>query len=172
MPELLTTLQQQIDVLEQTIKTAELTEYQEYYFDEQLFFNNKIVTDKNFYLEKIKQTYQALADNVKLQNLEQIIFLSETLVNQITALSREIATHKLRHTKATTIIEETLAEKHSRHLDYLRRLQEMKYELELSPEVMDYKKMAALDNRIHRCEQEIKKIEYDLEDDSLHVDTY
>ncbi|OCG00861.1 primosomal replication protein PriC [Gilliamella sp. wkB112] len=170
MSKLLTTLQQQIEVLEQTIKVVDFADYQEYYFDEQLFFSNKIIEDKNFYLEKIKQTYQALAENVRLQNIEQITFLSEVLVNQITALTREIATHKLRQNKTKTIIEETLAEKHSRHLDYLRRLQEMKYELELSPEGMDYKKIATLDNRIYRCEQAIKKIENDLENDSLHID--
>jgi Primosomal replication protein priB and priC. len=41
----------------------------------------------------------------------------------------------------------------------------MKYELELSPEAIDYTKIAALDNRIYRCEQAIKKIELDMENE-------
>lgn len=169
MTNLLTALQKQIDTLEQQINLHEQLEFEEHYFDEHLFNSNKIETNSRFYLDKIKQTYQALTTNVMAQKLEQITFLSESLVNQITALTRELATHKLRQ-KEADIINETLFEKHSRHLDYLRRLQEIKYELELSPEVIDYGKIAALDNRIYRCEQAIKKIEFDLENDSLQMD--
>lgn len=171
MSNLLTILKKQIDTLEQKIQMAEQSKYQEYYFDEHLFATNKIETDLIFYLDKIKQTYQALYNNVQAQQLERINFLSEMLVNQITALTRELATHQMRKTlpDIDDIIEETLYEKHSRHLDYLRRLQEMKYELALSKDVVDHKQIASLDNRIYRCEQAIKKIELDMENDSAFI---
>lgn len=171
MSNLLTILKKQIDTLEQKIQMAEQSKYQEYYFDEHLFATNKIETDLIFYLDKIKQTYQALYNNVQAQQLERISFLSEMLVNQITALTRELATHQMRKTlpDIDDIIEETLYEKHSRHLDYLRRLQEMKYELALSKDVVDHKQIASLDNRIYRCEQAIKKIELDMENDSAFI---
>lgn len=170
MSNLLTILKKQIDTLEQKIQMAEQSKYQEYYFDEHLFATNKIETDLIFYLDKIKQTYQALYNNVQAQQLERISFLSEMLVNQITALTRELATHQMRKTLPDIdIIDETLYEKHSRHLDYLRRLQEMKYELALSKDVVDHKQIASLDNRIYRCEQAIKKIELDMENDSAFI---
>ncbi|MWN30935.1 MULTISPECIES: primosomal replication protein PriC [unclassified Gilliamella] len=165
MADLLTTLQNQINQLEQQINLANERQYQEPYFDEQLFQTNKIVTDKTFYLEKIKHTYQTLVANIESEKVEQITFLSDMLVNQITALTRELATHNLRKKEPQIIIEETLAQKHMRHLDYLRRLQEMKYELELSSDIINQSKIAALDNRIYRCEQAIKKIEFEMESD-------
>lgn len=165
MANLLTILRKQIDKLEQQINLANDQQFQEPYFDEQLFQTNKIVTDKTFYLEKIKQTYQVLVANIKLEKVEQITFLSDKLVNQIAALTRELATQNLRQKGFQNIIAETLAQKHMRHLDYLRRLQDMKYELELSPEIINQSKIAALDNRIYRCEQAIKKIEFEIEND-------
>lgn len=165
MPNLLTTLKQQIDALEQRVNFSDFPEYQECYFDEQLFNNNKVIADRSFYLEKIKQTYTALTQCVLSQRLTQMTFLSESLVNQIEALTRELATHQLRQKQPETCIEETLSEKHARHLDYLRRLQEMKYELELSTDSLDYKKIATIDNRIYRCEQAIQKIELEMESD-------
>ncbi|KFA58539.1 hypothetical protein A9G48_10830 [Gilliamella sp. wkB18] len=165
MPNLLNRLKTQIDMLEQQITLSEQKQYQEHYFDEHLFHTSKIVTDNAFYLEKIKQTYLSLVHHVMSQKFEQITFLSETLVNQITALTRELATHQLRKKEQDSLIEETLYEKHSRHLDYLRRLQEMKFELELSPEFIDPVKIASLDNRIYRCEQAIRKIELEIESD-------
>ncbi|WP_081297742.1 primosomal replication protein PriC [Gilliamella sp. GillExp13] len=165
MANLLTILRKQIDKLEQQINLANDQQFQEPYFDEQLFQTNKIVTDKTFYLEKIKQTYQVLVANIKLEKVEQITFLSDKLVNQIAALTRELATQNLRPKGFQNIIAETLAQKHMRHLDYLRRLQDMKYELELSPEIINQSKIAALDNRIYRCEQAIKKIEFEIEND-------
>ncbi|KDN10898.1 MULTISPECIES: primosomal replication protein PriC [unclassified Gilliamella] len=165
MANLLTILRKQIDKLEQQINLANDQQFQEPYFDEQLFQTNKIVTDKTFYLEKIKQTYQVLVANIKLEKVEQITFLSDKLVNQIAALTRELATQNLRQKGFQNIIAETLAQKHMRHLDYLRRLQDMKYELELSPEIINQSKIAAIDNRIYRCEQAIKKIEFEIEND-------
>lgn len=166
MKNLLTLLKNQIDQLEQQVNSSEQPEFREYYFDEHLFYTSKMEINLSFYLNKIKQTYQALSDNVIVQKSEQITFLSESLVNQITALTRELATHKLRKKDPEININETLYEKHSRHLDYLRRLQEMKYELELSPETIDYPKIATIDNRIYRCKQAIKKIELDMENDT------
>ena len=43
----------------------------------------------------------------------------------------------------------------------------MKYEFEFSSESIDHIKVATLDNRIYRCEQAIKKIELEMENDSL-----
>lgn len=163
MQKFLEKLKNQINELEQQLNLSEQQSYQEHYFDEHLFNTSKIETDNQFYLDKVKQTYQALCDAVLSEKRTQIEFLSERLINQITALTRELATVHLRKQTTSHIITETLAEKHSRHLDYLRRLQEMKYELELSLESIEHTKIAALDNRIYRCEQAIKRIELDME---------
>ena len=163
MQKFLEKLKNQINELEQQLNLSEQQSYQEHYFDEHLFNTSKIETDNQFYLDKVKQTYLALCDAVLSEKRTQIEFLSERLINQITALTRELATVHLRKQTTDHIITETLAEKHSRHLDYLRRLQEMKYELELSLESIEHTKIAALDNRIYRCEQAIKRIELDME---------
>ena len=163
MQKFLDKLKTQINELEQQINLADQNSYQEHYFDEHLFNTSKIETNLQFYLDKIKQTYQALCDATRLQKLTQIEFLSEKLINQITALTRELATVHLRKPTPEDIIQETLVEKHSRHLDYLRRLQEMKYEFELSPKLIDHTRLAALDNRIYRCQQAITRIELEME---------
>lgn len=163
MQKFLEKLKNQINELEQQLNLSKQQSYQEHYFDEHLFNTSKIETDNQFYLDKVKQTYLALCDAVLSEKRTQIEFLSERLINQITALTRELATVHLRKQTTGHIITETLAEKHSRHLDYLRRLQEMKYELELSLESIEHTKIAALDNRIYRCEQAIKRIELDME---------
>ena len=167
MQKFLEILKNQINALEQEINLTDQQPFQEHYFDEHLFNTSKIESNNQFYLDKIKQTYQALYDAALSQKLEQIEFLSEKLIDQITALTREIATGHLRKQPTDYLIQETLAEKHSRHLDYLRRLQDMKYELELSSDSVDHIKVATLDNRIYRCEQAIKKIELEMENDSL-----
>lgn len=168
MQKQLASLKKQIDILEQQVNISERQNYHEHYFDEHLFNTTKITADNTFYLEKIKQTYQSLVNNVMSQKDEQITYLSEMIVNQITALTRELATYQLRkEEKSKLSFQETLYEKHSRHLDYLRRLQEMKYEFELSAESIDPVKIATLDNRIYRCERAIKAIELEMEDDTL-----
>ena len=167
MQKFLEILKNQINALEQEINLTDQQPFQEHYFDEHLFNTSKIESNNQFYLDKIKQTYQALYDAALSQKLEQIEFLSEKLIDQITALTREIATGHLRKQPTDYLIQETLAEKHSRHLDYLRRLQDMKYEFELSSDSVDHIKVATLDNRIYRCEQAIKKIELEMENDSL-----
>lgn len=167
MQKRLASLKKQIDILEQQVNISEQQNYQEHYFDEHLFNTTKINTNNAFYLEKIKQTFQALVNNVMNQKDEQIVYLSEMLVNQITALTRELSTHQLRKKEESKLsFQETLSEKHCRHLDYLRRLQEMKYELLLSAESIDPIKIATLDNRIYRCEQAIKNIEQELDTES------
>lgn len=165
MQNFLEKLKEQINQLEQQINLSDQPAYQEHYFDEHLFNSSKIEVDFQFYIDKIKLTYHSLCDAALTEKMSQIEFLSEKLIDQITALSRELATVHLRKQPTSYVIQETVAEKHSRHLDYLRRLQEMKYELELSPEAIDYTKIAALDNRIYRCEQAIKKIELDMENE-------
>ena len=167
MQNFLEKLKNQINVLEQKVNLSDQQSFKEHYFDEHLFNTSKIESNNQFYLDKIKQTYQALCDAALSQKLEQIEFLSEKLIDQITALTREIATGHLRKQPTDYLIQETLAEKHSRHLDYLRRLQDMKYEFEFSSESIDHIKVATLDNRIYRCEQAIKKIELEMENDSL-----
>ncbi|MDF7667855.1 primosomal replication protein [Orbaceae bacterium ESL0727] len=159
---LLTKLKQQIDALEQQATQINLTDIDEFYFDEHLFDKPSIVNNSDFYITKIRQTYQALSDNISQQNTDKINFLTETLLNQITALTRELSTHHLRIKEPVTLYE-SLPQKHARHLDYLRRLQEIKFTQELDADHIDHAKIAAIDNRIYRCEEAIKKIEIAME---------
>ncbi len=162
MTPLLVKLKQTISQLEQKLTSINLGELNEPCFDEHLFNTRLPSKDSAFYLQKVNQTYQALTDSITLNDIDKISYFSDLLINQITALTREISTHHLRD-KQSDPIGESLFEKHSRHLDYLRRLQEMKYEAELTADSLDYRKIATLDNRIYRCEQAIKQLERQME---------
>ena len=96
MQNFLEKLKNQINVLEQEINLTDQQSFQEHYFDEHLFNTSKIESNNQFYLDKIKQTYQALCDAVLSQKLMQIEFFSEKLIDQISSLTRELATGHLR----------------------------------------------------------------------------
>lgn len=165
MNNLLINIKKKIDILEEQVIQKNFDDINYLLFDEHLFDTTKKTHNGFFYLDKIKRTYQTLSESMESNDADKIAFFSELLINQIAALTRELSTHHLR-SKEPEIIYESLSEKHSRHLDYLRRLEEMKYEFELSSDSLDYQKMATLDNRIYRCEQAIKHIEKQMEDDS------
>ncbi|MDF7671434.1 primosomal replication protein [Orbaceae bacterium ESL0721] len=159
---LLTRLKQQIEELEQQVNRSNLNHNHERYFDPHLFDRPESNDSKIDYLNSIKASYRALADSVIKEDHAKTAFLSEMLINQISALTREVATHHLRIEEPAPIYE-SISQKHARHLDYLRRLQEMKFELELESDSIDYIKIATIDNRIYRCQQALKKIEAEME---------
>lgn len=159
---LLIKIEQKIDELEQQVKNTHFTHFAEHFFDEHLFDKPDNNENPSFYLTKIRETYQTLTNALTAEDQEKASIVSEMLINQITALSRELSTHSLRIEEPVAVYE-TVTQKHARHLDYLRRLREMKFALELDSDLIDYSKLAAMENRIYRCEQAIKKIEIELE---------
>ena len=145
-------------------------------FDQQLF--KPIVKNIDEYLQEITKNYHQLQQQVKNQKVEQINYLTQKIIDQITALQRELATQALRQseqlykTKSTTEQNyQTLAQ----YQDYQRRLENMIKDRnllldEIMPgKIQDKQKLereiVQLTHRYERCYQAIKSLESKIEKD-------
>lgn len=139
-------------------------------FDMSLFGNVPPKANYQFYLKEINQNYQKLCELIERNNilpcLEAIEYLTQRLINQIEALNRQLANIQTNDEPAkTNQSPQSLYERYNTNLDYLRRLQASKYELELSSNIADKSKIALLNQRIYHCQQAIKQIELEIEQD-------
>jgi primosomal replication protein N'' len=171
-------LAQQLEQLSQ--KIACITDNEtEYLFDPHLFqppANNKgQLSVLQYYLDQIKKNVDYLKQMVDKAQLEKVAYLTEKITNQIIAMHRELATQSLREISSVKV-QETRYETHCRYLDYQRRLNSMKQELEsalnttvqLTQRQQIIQKIAALDGRLYRCQQAIAKLEKQLEHDNVN----
>lgn len=140
-------------------------------FDISLFKHIPAKASYNFYLAEIEQNYQNLVDlinkNDQTHAFEAIQYLSERVCHQIEALTRQLANIDI-HIEEKPFnpnLSSALYEKYHTNLEYLRRLQIMKYELQQSNDSRSIltKKTVALEQRITRCKQAIAEIEKQLE---------
>ncbi len=143
----------------------------------QCFFSPGLFTclthNINDYLSEIYANYHAIRQRVTLNQQKHISFLSERLINQIAALTREIATRSLNPITYTghQNNEEDIYQKLARHQDYQRRLHAMirDKQLQLSKQLYSEDKIrlqreiATYDNRLARCQYAIKQIERQIE---------
>ncbi|WP_159567091.1 primosomal replication protein PriC [Budvicia diplopodorum] len=164
------TLEQQIQQLAQTIADAPAMSAAQPRFDNQLF--NQRGARLNNYLAEVEKNLSQLKQEVEKGRQEQVAFLAERIVAQITALQRELATLKLREkntiaVKSGTDMYQTLAQ----HQDFERRLQEMlrdKESLLFQQTTLDaqqklQKELATLEGRLVRCRQALRRIEKQIE---------
>ncbi|RKS87611.1 restart primosome assembly protein PriC [Orbus hercynius] len=140
-------------------------------FDAQLFhYQGVLLNGYQPYLLELDDNFQKLTQLIAKDNhndhLEQIVFLSTLIVNQLNALQREIATHTLRSTEQIAHNHATLHEQYARNLGYLNRLEALKYQLQQTPlanAVEHRKQLSTLESRIARCQYALSQIDQKIE---------
>lgn len=164
---LLTKLNANISKLTELINLHKLVKINKPCFDTSLFKLSLSRLSYQNYLAEIEANYQKLVNlinnNIANQYIQQINYLAELLSNQIEAMNRELTTvkskeHHTNHTKETV----TTYEKYNQHLDYLRRLETMKYDLEQN-KTDNSEKVIVINQRIERCKQAIIDLELQIE---------
>ncbi|HEY1843452.1 MAG TPA: primosomal replication protein [Buttiauxella sp.] len=138
-------------------------------FDNKLFSTRS--TQLKDYLAEVKANFAQLELSVKTGKTEQVAFVAERLVAQIAALTRELATWKMRESEPQKPVPENLYEKLSTHQDYERRLQAMISDREsrlgmqttLAAQQQLQQEIAAQEGRLQRCRQAITRIERAIE---------
>lgn len=139
-------------------------------FDRALFLTHG--TRLKDYLRETQENFAALQRAVAAAQRQQVAFLAERLLAQMAALQREQATQALRQrepqpAQAGGDPYQELA----RHQDYERRLQTMVREREwrlancqtLAQQQQIQRELAALEGRLQRCRQALRRIEKALE---------
>lgn len=171
-------LTQQLEQLSQKIACVTDNET-EYLFDPHLFQPPTQIKGQlsilQHYLAQIKKNVAYLKQTIDNDQPEKVAYLTEKITNQIIAMHRELATQSLRKIPPVKV-KETRYETHCRYLEYQRRLNSMKQELEYTLNTTTYstqrqhiiQKIAALDGRLYRCQQAIAKLEKQLENDNIN----
>ncbi|KQN54423.1 primosomal replication protein PriC [Erwinia sp. Leaf53] len=139
-------------------------------FDEQLFHSHS--TRLGDYLAEIRQTLAQLKQSVQDGRAERVAWMAERVVLQMSALQRELATMSLRGKETAPVnVKENLYEKLSEHQGYERRLRGMIADREsllatqetLAQQQQLQREVAALEGRLQRCLQALKRIERAIE---------
>lgn len=170
MNKLLNKIKQQITVIS-TLINQDKYRQQTAFFDPHLFISATSPQYYRTYLDEVNQNFLSLTSAVEKNQAEKAEFLSEKLINQISALTRALANDHRVTNEIITQETESLSQKYARHLDYLRRLQTMKYEIEYqikqAPSSQKKQQLdqenARLDSRINRCQKAITELEIILE---------
>ncbi|MEQ5112146.1 primosomal replication protein [Providencia vermicola] len=169
---LLDALKKQIDELETRVAPIKDNEFSHSRFDMQLFSHKS--TRLGDCQKELNNLYQQLYNSVTLNHTEQVNFLTEKIVHQMQAISREISTQSLREKESSFTKKKEqvdLYERLSQHQDYERRLQAMVSEKELQLSgLTDHrlqhqcqKELATLAGRLYRCRQALLRIEKAIE---------
>ncbi|WP_147195853.1 primosomal replication protein [Pantoea sp. MBD-2R] len=139
-------------------------------FDDQLFRSHS--TRLGDYLQEVQHSFTLLKQSVNGQRTERVAWMAERVVLQISALQRELATLKLRTAETREEPQqENLYEKLAKHQDYERRLKSMIADREsqlgaqqtLAQQQTLQREIAALEGRLQRCLQALKRIERAIE---------
>lgn len=139
-------------------------------FDHQLFHCH--TTRLGDYLLEIRKTLAQLTQSVNDNRTESVAWMAERVVLQMSALQREIATQKMRSSEHGPVpIKENLYEKLAEHQDFERRLRAMIGDREsllaqqetLRQQQQLQRELAALEGRLQRCLQALKRIERAIE---------
>lgn len=139
-------------------------------FDHQLFHCH--TTRLGDYLLEVRQTLAQLAQSVRDNRTESVAWMAERVVLQMSALQREVATQKMRSSERRPApIKENLYEKLAEHQDFERRLRAMIGDREsllaqqetLIRQQHLQRELAALEGRLQRCLQALKRIERAIE---------
>ncbi|WP_192457312.1 primosomal replication protein PriC [Musicola keenii] len=166
---LLAALHRQIETLAREIAPIAEQQARSSRFDRQLFGGHD--TRLRHYLDEIRQNYQYLALYVQDQNHERVVFLAEKLLAQITALQRELATQTLREREPVHAESADLYQKLAEYQGYERRLLAMVQDREsllaaqtqLDEQQRLQRELAALEGRLQRCRQALKRLERQIE---------
>lgn len=167
---LLQVLESQIEALSAQVGPQANMPSQQARFDLKLFDNH----GNRFrdYLLEVHKNMAQLKQVVAENRTQQVAFLAEKLVAQISALQRELATQKLRKTNPEPKYNKLDPyHKLAEHQDYERRILAMIQDREsqlgkqnlLTEQQKIQKELAALEGRLMRCRQALIKIERSIE---------
>ncbi|HHL2562091.1 TPA: primosomal replication protein PriC [Yersinia enterocolitica] len=167
---LLQVLESQIEALSAQVGPQANMPSQQARFDLKLFGNH----GNRFrdYLLEVHKNMTQLKQVVAENRTQQVAFLAEKLVAQISALQRELATQKLRKTNPEPKYNKLDPyHKLAEHQDYERRILAMIQDREsqlgkqnlLTEQQKIQKELAALEGRLMRCRQALIKIERSIE---------
>ncbi|CFQ74635.1 TPA: primosomal replication protein [Yersinia enterocolitica] len=167
---LLQVLESQIEALSAQVGPQANMSSQQARFDLKLFGNH----GNRFrdYLLEVHKNMAQLKQVVAENRTQQVAFLAEKLVAQISALQRELATQKLRKTNPEPKYNKLDPyHKLAEHQDYERRILAMIQDREsqlgkqnlLTEQQKIQKELAALEGRLMRCRQALIKIERSIE---------
>jgi primosomal replication protein N'' len=166
---LLQALDARVAELAQAIAPVSLQRASQARFDRKLFSTHS--TQLKDYLTEVQANLAQLELSVKVGKAEQVAYLAEKLVAQISALQRELATWKMRKNDPQPVVAENLYEKLSTHQDYERRIQimindresQLSIQVTLAGQQKLQKELAALEGRLQRCRQALTRIERAIE---------
>lgn len=137
-------------------------------FDNQLFHTHS--TRLSDYLHEAGQNLALLRQAVASQHSDQVAWMAERLVAQIGALQRELATHNLRKNERPLAAPgASLYEKLAEHQEFERRLRTMiadresRLDVAEGPPAQLQREIAALEGRLQRCRDALKRIERSIE---------
>ncbi|WP_410016165.1 primosomal replication protein PriC [Sodalis sp. RH24] len=162
---LLVTLSDQFNTLAGRIEAAGQETVSQSRFDHQLFQSRGTRLDD--YLAESRQTLQRLTLTVEQGYTERVAWLAQRLIDQMTALARELATQDLRRGQPAKAAPVDYYARLNEHQDYERRLLSMIRDRDsLRQSTGDYartqqlqQEIAALEGRLARCRQALARIE-------------
>lgn len=163
---LLQTLQKQVHQLAAAVAAAPAAAVLQPRFDDRLF--NTRDTRLSHCLAEVENNLALLTQAAEKRALQQVAFLAERIVDQISALQRELATLPVRERNAFNVkVEQDIYQTLARHQDYERRLVAMRRDKEsllgrqttLAAQQQIQKELAALEGRLMRCRQALTRIE-------------
>ncbi|MFV9996434.1 MAG: primosomal replication protein PriC [Arsenophonus endosymbiont of Dermacentor nuttalli] len=169
---LLNSLEEQIETLAAQIKPIAQSASITSRFDQQLFHRKSHQLSDCLF--EIKHHFNQLKNEVITLSLEQVTFLTEKIIAQISAITRESAIQTLREQENQLSQKEQTVDLYERlvqHQDYERRLVAMindrEQQLDKQQSYVACKKLqqeiAALTGRLARCRQALSRIEKVIE---------
>ena len=167
---LLQVLEQQIAALAAEVTPRGDAPIPQARFDAALFSNRG--TRLRDYLAEVQRNFAQLQTAANDNRTNQVAFLAEKLVAQITALQRELATQALRRkNQPKEVVAVDLYHKLAEHQDYERRLMSMIQDREsvlgkqttFAAQQKLQHELAALEGRLVRCRQALARIERSIE---------
>ncbi len=165
--ELLHLIENQIDILSNNVTQQSDLSTTQTRFDQRLFSHRGArLCD---YLLEIRKNMEQLRQVVAKNHLAAVSFLTEKLVAQLSALQRELATQTLRTADYLPDTENNndVYQKIIKYQDYERRIlamiknreTQLSQQTDLSAQQRIQRELAALDCRLIRCRQALKKSE-------------
>ncbi len=162
---LLTTLNDRLDGLAARIASGKHVKVEQSRFDSQLFQTRGSRLED--YLAESRETLQRLSTAADGEHTDRVAWLAQRLIDQMTALARELATQDLRRQQPAAVVPEDYYTKLNEHQDYERRLLAMIRDRDsLRQSATDsvrqqqlQQEIAALEGRLARCRQALVRIE-------------
>ncbi|TKI06257.1 primosomal replication protein PriC [Martelella alba] len=167
---LIQTLSDRLTELAQRIDSSDADAIAQSRFDHRLFQCRG--TTLRDYLTDSQRTLRQLTEAAEQARTEQVAWLAQRLVDQITALAREIATGNLRRRPPAEQPTDPYA-RLAQHQDYARRLTNLIRDRESllrdagNPvrQQQLQREIAALEGRLARCRQALTRLEQQIERD-------